>query len=264
MSRKGGVRKPWTEDEIRQLLELKKSNTSVQVGELLGRSGRSISWKLSYIKKGKIQVRWDRHWSKDDRETLLRMWPDHTKQEVAIALGRHVGLVAAYARYMGLRESQQQRLAKGWQRMERTGVAYCSWTRDQADELLRLLETCTLEEVASATGRSIAAIRCKRAALKNGACSHSSRRGWSAQEKETLRLMWPDHRLAEVAAALGRSEKSVEMGAARLGLKKSVAYLLLHVGSAYHAYPTELRESIQMAKQIERKLNDRQDHRHPA
>lgn len=193
--------------------------------------------------------------------TLRRMWPDHTKQEVAAALGRHVSHVASYAGYMGLRKSQQQLLAKGWKCMDRKDIPYAPWTRAQADELLLLLETCSLGEIASATGRSISSIRYMRSALKNTAWSPLGYRAWSEQEKERLRIVWPDHSSAEVAASLGRSEKSVARRAVKLGLKKSAAYLMLHPGSIYYTYPAELRECIQLAKQIERKLSDRQDHR---
>jgi len=265
MSRKEKVRKPWTEEEISRMVELSKTKTSAQVGALLGRSMKSIVNKLRSIRtKAAPQARWLRQWSEEDRETLRRMWPDHTKQEVAAALGRHVSHVVSYAHYMGLRVSEQQRLAKGWQRMDRRGSSYTPWTRAQADELLRLLETCSLGNIALITGRSLDSVRLMCRALKKGTWSPSGYRAWSEREKETLRLMWPDHSLAEVAAALDRSEKSVATRVTKLRLRKSATYLILLNQSAKNAYPPELRECIQLAKQIERKLGDRQDHRQPA
>lgn len=258
MSRKGKVHKPWTEDEIHRLLELKKTNSSARVGELLGRSRACVDGKLKYVKKkGATKGVSRRQWSEEDREMLRRMWPDHTRQEVATALGRHVSHVADYARYMGLRTSEQQRLAKGWTYINRRDISYAPWTGAQADELRRLLETRSLGDIALITGRSLRSVRYMRGALKNGTWSPSGYRLWSEQEKERLRLMWPAHSLAEVAASLGRSEQSIAKRVVKLGLKKSPAYLMLHPGSAYYTYPPELRECIQLAKQIERKLSDR-------
>ncbi len=265
MSMKGEVHKPWTEDDVRRLLDLRKTNTLSRVGEILGRSRPCIASKLNYIKtKGTTQVRKRRQWSKEDRETLRRMWPDHTKQEVATALGRNVSHVVDYARYMGLRMSQKHRLAKGWQHMERKDFPYAPWTRAQADELLRLLETCSLGSITLITGRSLGSVRHMCRALKKGNWSPLGYRAWSEHEKETLRLMWPDHSLAEVAASLGRSEKSVAKRVTKLRLRRSATYLILLNQSAKNAYPPELRECIQLAKQIERKLGDRQDHCQPA
>lgn len=265
MTKKREVYKPWTRDEISKMLELKKTNTSVQVGKLLGRSGKSIDKKLWHIKiRGATQVTWLRKWTEEDREMLRSMWPEHTKKEVAAALGRHVGHVLSYAQRMGLRNSDQLRLAKGWQHVNQKDVSHAPWTRAQADEVLHLLETYSLGEIASITGRSLDSVRYMRDQLKSGTWSPSSYRVWSEHEKETLRLLWPDHSLAEVAAFIGRSEQSVAKRVTKLRLRKSATYLMLLNRRAKYAYPQELRECMLMAKQIERKLSDRQDHSQPA
>ena len=51
------------------------------------------------------------------------------------------------------------------------------------------------------------------------------RRRWQTGELDTLRRMYADVRTEEIAVELGRTLRQVYLAAARLGLKKSAAYL---------------------------------------
>lgn len=63
------------------------------------------------------------------------------------------------------------------------------------------------------------------------------KRRWTEAEQATLRQHYADTRTAELAALLGRSERSVYLAANALGLKKSEAYLKSPAGNYFIRNP---------------------------
>jgi transposase-like protein len=113
MSRKGEIRRPWTDQELQKMLQLLKEHKVAIVAKMIGRSRLSVQDKVHVIRvRGLQPARPFNPWSDEDREKLRRIWPDHTKQQAADALGRSVSSVQIYARYMGLKKSQEHLLSK--------------------------------------------------------------------------------------------------------------------------------------------------------
>ena len=137
---------------------------------------------------------------------------------------------------------------------------HAPWTRGEISNLLLLMKSHTLDQVAKILGRPRGTVyyRYIRALAGDRSTARAPYRPWSERDREILRRMWPNHCLRDVAAALGRESASVEIYAKRhLGLVKSAAHLLSIPHARHHAYPPELREAIKLAGKIEEALHDK-------
>lgn len=148
--------------------------------------------------------------------------------------------------------------------MTRKGKSGRPWTLEQVDEMLRLRRSHTVASISKIVGRSERSVSAKLQAVVAGRRTTRKYHEWSGEDIETLRGMWPSHSCIEIASRVGLTPKSVQRKAERLGLRKPVAYLMTHTTSAYLAYPKELRDCIQLAKQIREKINERKDDCQPA
>jgi DNA-binding CsgD family transcriptional regulator len=236
--------KKWSEDDVKQLIELAKGHSDEEIAEKLGRSLISVTAKRNRlgVKKYDATGRW---WTQADTLKLSELSMTKTDEEMAELFGRSVNAVKDRRVELGIAKFDSK--SRKWTKqdfeqfeqlvltktdeeiskiMNRTPVAiahkrakhnpsYSLWS--EADEVLKKWGLKKLDhEIGEMLGRTGFAVKTKRKEL--GIKSRHPR-AWSESEINKLREIARDHTFAELGRIFGRRGRVVAMKCSELNLK---------------------------------------------
>ena len=151
-------------------------------------------------------------WSPREEELLTELYPTHSKEDLALRLGRSQWSILGKARSLRLTRD----LGNGCRRPRSEARR---WSFDEIGLLRALYPILPYEEVAERIGRSHDAVKMKarKLGLRKVEC-------WTAVEDELLRDSYRDQHLGRIAERLGRTVLAVKARAIVLGLEVKVRH----------------------------------------
>jgi len=252
----------WTEQEVR-LFEQSYPNTHNK--DLAKRFGRTIYSIRKKATKLGLKKDWEggyrlphsnppNAWTKDEIETLKRMYYTSLNEEIAQKLGRTLAAVGTKIRDIGLsltpkanRWTAEQieymkkhyafesagEIGRELGRSEnavrgmacklklsevctvRNGRKYSVWTEEEDSILRKYIFILPAEKIAKKLNRRVCGVKARAWKL-----SLLKQHRWTEQETRKLAYLLPKHTRKEIAGELGRTLESVITKLKRLGLKK--------------------------------------------
>lgn len=204
-------------------------------------------------------------YSSEDVRILRERYGTVRVAELALMLGRSPGAITFKARTLGLTERWRERSScKDWSASRK------DWSESEVLWLRNAFPVMKTTEIARLSGRTRASIERKAYALglvkSKPHASIGSRRGkargpdWDIADVDRLRQIYPETRMDELVREFGRSAKSIENKARKLGLSKSPEYMDMLRKERLNNLPEELREVISLTAKLRRKINEKYRH----
>jgi hypothetical protein len=227
-------RLPWTAEELTQLRELAGTMTAAAIGARLGRSRWGVLGKIEGLGlPGAPDGSPLRFTAAEDKAIRAGVKAGKPPGEIAAQIGRSRHAVWSRARALN-----------------GPAVSPWYWTPEQNAMLIDAAGALTAKELAKKVRRSAKAVRSQAEALGVTLMRWKPEEMhgyWAPEAEARLRALAPTHTPTQASVALGRTDRSVRIKAAKMGLRMRDGRMRL--GSAARARGPAKRQKV--AKPIE-------------